>query len=588
MLPFKAPSPSKSSSKSSSPTNPFTDAMGVLKRHLPLVILFSFLANALLLVSSIYMLQVFDRVLSTGSLETLGWLTVITIVAIIAYGLLEHARRQMLSRTGTWLDSELSGPVLRRMVRARLSNTASDAGLSDVSDVRAFVSGDGILAFLDAPWSPVFILLIWLMHPMLGVIAVAGAVLLFLAGVLNDGLTRRRAQAMQQDARAGQQSGHQIVEGAVTLSALGMTDPMVRRWQQQRNAAALNGLRTGDITASLYNTSRALRLALQVLILGVGAYYVLQGALTGGAMIAASIILSRALSPVERSIGAWRAFVAARSGYRSLQALFADGDEVARVRLPAPTGRLEAAGLTFVPPGQERPTLNTVDFALAPGETCGIVGPSGAGKSTLCRLLVGAWGPSSGHVRLDGADVSRWDDADLGQHVGYLSQQVELFAGTVADNIARMRDADDADIIAAARMADVHDMILRLPDGYETDVGVHGGKLSGGQRQRLGLARALFGNPRLIVLDEPSSNLDTEGEAALVRALAALKEDGRTILVVTHQANLLRGADKILMLRDGQLAAFGTQENIMRALAARAAPQSPGPQRPAAAANPAE
>lgn len=578
MLPVKDPSPSRSGR----PVNPFNDAMGALRRHLPLVILFSFLANALLLVSSIYMLQVFDRVLSTGSLETLGWLTAITVVAIIAYGLLEHARRQMLSRTGVWLDSELSGPVLRRMVRARLSNKASDAGLGDIADVRAFVSGDGFLAFLDAPWSPVFILVIWLMHPMLGVIAVVGAVLLFLAGVLNDGLTRRRAQAMQQDARVAQQSGHQIVEGAVTLSALGMTDPMVRRWQRQRNAAAVNGLRAGDITASLYNTSRALRLALQVLILGVGAYYVLQGALTGGAMIAASIILSRALSPVERSIGAWRAFVAARSGYRSLQALFAGGDDAARLQLPAPTGRLEAAGLTFVPPGQDRPTLNKVDFALTPGETCGIVGPSGAGKSTLCRMLVGAWAPSSGHVRLDGADVSRWDDMDLGQHVGYLSQQVELFAGTVADNIARMRDADDDAIIAAARMADVHDMILRLPDGYETDVGVHGGKLSGGQRQRLGLARALFGSPRLIVLDEPSSNLDTEGEAALVRALATLKEDGRTILVVTHQANLLRGADKILMLRDGQVAAFGTQEDLMRALAARPAPHRSVVQNPAA------
>lgn len=560
----------------------FDAVMASVRRQGPALLLFSFLANLLLLASSIYMLQVFDRVLSSGSIDTLMWLTVIAVGAIIAYGLIEQARSRLLSRIGLWLDNELSPPVLRRSMRARLSGVPSEAGLGDVADLRGFIGGDAVTAFLDAPWVPVFIAVIWLIHPALGMIAVGGAVLLFISAIVNDLLTRRGAQQSGAAVRRNHQAAQQFVENAETVSALGMTQAMLARWQERQRQAQARGIAASDVTAILFNASRSLRLALQVAILGTGAFFVLAGEITAGGMIAASIILSRALAPVERSINAWRKFTAARAAHRNLAELFREtGDDVERLRLPRPAGHLAVESLRYLPRGATRPILSGVEFRLEPGQTCGIIGPSGAGKSTLCRLLAGAWTPSYGHVRLDGADIATWDDDDLGRHVGYLPQQVELFAGTVAENIARMSQADDDAIVAAAKLAGVHDMVLRLPDGYDSDVGVHGHKLSGGQRQRLGLARALFGDPVLIVLDEPASNLDGEGDEALYRALTALKEQGRTILIVAHQPSTLRTADKILMLKDGMQANFGDRDEVLKAL--MAGRRAPTPARAAAA-----
>jgi PrtD family type I secretion system ABC transporter len=308
------------------------------------------------------------------------------------------------------------------------------------------------------------------------------------------------------------------------------------------------------------------------LILGTGAWFVLQGELTGGGMIAAAIILSRALSPVERAIGAWRGYVSARTARKNLANLFgADGSDNASLTLPKPTGELTIENLRYQPQNAKAPIIKQANFHLDPGETCGIIGPSGSGKSTLCRLIVGAWKPTFGHVRLDGADVASWNPDELGQHIGYLPQTVELFPGTIAQNIARMRECDDASVIEAAQCADVHEMVLRLPDGYDTDVGVHGHLLSGGQKQRIALARALFGEPTLIVLDEPSSNLDSQGEQALHRVLVTLKEQGRTVLVVAHQPSTLRTADKVLMLKDGMIASFGERDQVLRSLMRRPA-----------------
>jgi PrtD family type I secretion system ABC transporter len=533
---------------------------------------FSFATNLLLLVTSIYMLQVFDRVLSSGSLDTLLWLTIVAVFAIAVYGVLELARRRLLSRTGAWLDTQLAGPVIRRSVDARLSGVRSEAGLADVQAMKSFLSGDAILAFLDAPWMPVFILVIWLLHPALGLLAIAGAIILFVAAIVNDHLTRRlfeKARAAQQH---NQSAAQQYLDHGETVRALGMLGPLIDVWQRDRRDIHDDAERGAAVTHALTYLTRTVRLTLQVLILGTGAWFVLQGELTGGGMIAAAIILSRALSPVERAIGAWRGYVSARTARKNLANLFgADGSDNASLTLPKPTGELTIENLRYQPQNAKAPIIKQANFHLDPGETCGIIGPSGSGKSTLCRLIVGAWKPTFGHVRLDGADVASWNPDELGQHIGYLPQTVELFPGTIAQNIARMRECDDASVIEAAQCADVHEMVLRLPDGYDTDVGVHGHLLSGGQKQRIALARALFGEPTLIVLDEPSSNLDSQGEQALHRVLVTLKEQGRTVLVVAHQPSTLRTADKVLMLKDGMIASFGERDQVLRSLMRRPA-----------------
>lgn len=544
----------------------FTAVMAAIRRQAPTLIAFSFVANLLLLVSALYMLQVYDRVLASGSMDTLLWLTVMALAAIAVYGLFEQARRLILGRIGAWLEGELSGPVIRRSMDARLAGAnGADAGLKDVADLRGFVGGDGVLAFLDAPWTPVFITVVWLLHPGLGTLATAGAVILFLAALANDFLTRGRQQRASVALRHNQADALRYVESAETIAPLGMTSTVLARWQAQRRDAQAERQCLAETTVAIVSGTRALRIALQVLILGLGAYYVLKGQLTAGGMIAASIILSRALAPIERSIGAWRSFVSARAAHRNLTRLLGVTMAAAKpVRLPRPEGRLVVQELCYLAPNSGDRILKNVSFVLEPGQTGAIVGPSGAGKSSLCRLIVGAWKPSDGHVRLDGAEVSAWDSEDLGQYVGYLPQQVELFPGTVAENIARLREVESAPVIAAAKRAGIHELILHLPDGYQTDVGLHGSRISLGQRQRLGLARALFGDPPLIVLDEPNSNLDSEGDQALIRALTYLKQQGRTVLIVTHQLIPLQLTDKILVLKEGSVVMFNNRDQVQK------------------------
>jgi ATP-binding cassette subfamily C exporter for protease/lipase len=535
----------------------------------------SFAVNLLLLVSSIYLLQVFDRVLSSGSLDTLIWLTAAAVVATGAYGVLELARRRYLSRMGAWLDTELAGPVIRRGVDARLSGAPRRAGLSDVQELRTFLGGDAILAFLDAPWMPVFVFIIWLMHPVLGWLAAIGAGVLFAVAIVNDLLTRKLSQETRAALRRSQRAAQRYVEHAETVRPLGMLGPLLLAWQGDRRDIRSDGERTAAVTQGLTYLTKSIRLALQIFVLGAGAWLVLRGELTGGGMIAASIILSRALSPVERALGAWRSFVSARSASANLGQLFRDseGGRDGALSLPKPQGRLAIEELRYQPRSSDQALIARIDLDLGPGETCGVIGPSGSGKSTLCRLIVGAWRPTAGHVRLDGADIWSWHPDELGRHVGYLPQDVELFPATIAQNIARMRSGDDEAVLKAAQMADVHEMILRLPDGYNTDLGEHGHRLSGGQKQRIGLARALYGDPSLVVLDEPAANLDSPGEHALHRALVKLKESGRTVIVVAHQPSTLCTADKVLVLKEGRAAALGQRDEVLRALMARSVEQ---------------
>lgn len=546
-------------------SNPLHDALRETRGQWPSLFVLSFLANILLLTSSVYMLQIFDRVLASGSVDTLIWLTVIALVAIAVYGVLEYARRLVLNRTGAWIEAELSPPVMRRAIAARLARGRSEADLNDVADMRSFVAGDAILAFFDAPWTPVFIAVIWMMHPLLGVIAIGGAVVLFVVALINDRLTRKKSAAAGRQMKTARRDAGQFIGNAETLAGLGMIGAVVRRWQSLHAAGDAQARRAGDITSLLFNLSRALRLGLQVAILGAAAWLVLQAELTAGGMIAASIILSRALSPVERAISAWKSYGSYRAARGRLATLFAkSGAPQERIELPRPKGQLSLTGVSLMAPATGTPILKGIGFQLAAGEICGVLGPSGSGKTTLCKLLVGAWAPSMGVIRLDGADVADWDSESLGAHVGYLPQSVELFSGTVAENIARLGEIDDAKVLAAAQAAGAHEMILSLPEGYETDIGQYADQISGGQRQRIGLARALYGDPALLVLDEPNSNLDGMGEAALLTALRGIKERSATVILVSHLPHLLRLTDRVVVLKDGAVARFGPRDDVLQ------------------------
>ena len=549
--------------------------MHLARRQAPSLLIFSLLANILLLASTVYMLQIYDRVLSSGSIDTLMWLTLAVIGAITVYGLLEQARRMILGHISQWLDDQLSVPVIERAMEARLAGSSSlEAGLKDVADLRGFVAGDGMLTFLDAPWTPVFLAFMWLLHPALGLVGIVGAILLFCGALANDFLTRRKGQEAMLGLRRNQAAASQYIDGAETLRSLGMSEPALQRWEEKQQSLMTVQAQLLGRTTSIGSLSRSLRLALQVAVLGLGAYYVLRGELTAGSMIAASILLSRALAPIERSIGAWRSLVTARTARRNLMRLFADtgSRQSGGVILPRPQGRLKLEDVYYSAPGTQQTLINKVAFNVVAGETCGVIGPSGSGKTTLCRLMVGTLRPSLGHVRLDGAEVANWPCDQLGMHIGYLPQQVELFPGTIAENIARLRDVDSAAVIAAAQFAGIHDMILRMPNGYQTEVGPHGIRISRGQRQRIALARALFGNPALIVLDEPNTGLDSDGEMALFNVLHHLKERGCTVILVSHQTNLLRTADHIAFMHDGAVKMFGTRDEVLGTLGGQPKP----------------
>ncbi|WP_037382484.1 type I secretion system permease/ATPase [Sinorhizobium americanum] len=565
-------------------TTRLQEVISAIRRQFPLLILLSCLLNLLLLVSSIYMLQVYDRVLSSGSLDTLLWLTLIAIFAVVIYGALEQARRVVLGRAAGWLDSELNAPMLKRAMEVRLAGKEGRAGSRDVTDLRSFYAGDAVLALLDMPWSVIFLAFIWALHPALGVVATGGAAILLGLALTNDALTRDRQKRVAAVTKAHQENAMRYVDGGETIRPLGMAQAVFDRWRRRQAEVVAEQQLLADRTTTILSISRSLRLILQIAILAVGAYFVLLGEMTAGAMIAGSIVMGRALAPIERATGAWRSFVAARNAHANLKELFAgtsNGDHD-RVTLPRPKGGLAFENVFYFPPGTQEPVLSAINFAIQPGENCAVVGPSGAGKSTLCRLAVGAWKPTKGHVRLDAADVFDWDPEELGPHIGYLPQQVELLPGTVAQNIARFREVDSTALIRAAEVAGVHELILSLPDGYETEIALHSQRISLGQRQRLGLARALYGDPAFVVLDEPNANMDEAGDRALIEALTTLRQLRTTVLIVTHRASVLKCADKVLALHSGAVAAFGPREQMVR----QVQPAGSAPARPMQAPRP--
>lgn len=536
--------------------------------------LFSLAMNLLLLVPSLYMLQVFDRVLASRSTETLVMLTLAAAGALAVMAVLDALRARLLSAAAAGIDGVLGPRVLDGLFAnaAKLGGADYVHGLRDVGILRGFLTGTGIFAVFDAPWMPIYLLVIFLFHPLLGAIALAGAAALIALAVLNEKLSRERLEHMQAAARRATRYVDAGLRNAEVASALGMLKAMTGRWAGLNAQVERLQVETGRTAAHVGGSTKFLRQFLQVAMLAAGAHLVIDQHVTSGVMMAATIILGRALAPVEALIAGWRGLVDARGAYGRLDRLLQSrAARTKKTALPPPAGRLAAERVVFSVKSADKAILKGVSFALQPGESLGLIGPSASGKSTLARLLIGVWQPTAGVVRLDGADVAAWPRESLGAHIGYLPQDVELFSGTVAENIARLGKPVSAAVVDAASRANAHEMILALPQGYETQIGEGGAALSGGQRQRIGLARALYGRPRLVVLDEPNASLDAEGEAALMRAMAGMKKEGVTLVVISHRPSILANVDKLLVLQGGALAAFGPREEVLSAMA-RAVP----------------
>jgi ATP-binding cassette subfamily C exporter for protease/lipase len=536
---------------------------------------FSCVINLLMLIPTLYMLQVYDRVLVSRNTATLVMLTLMTLGLYVLMCLLELVRSRVLVRVGTRLDLLLANRVFgAAFERALQSQAGSPAkALSDLTEMRQFITGAGIFAFFDTPWTPVFLIVAAMLHPLIGLFCLIGASILLALAWLNEMVTRKPLAEATTHAMAAGQYANNNLRNAEVIEAMGMLGNIRQRWhERQQKFLALQTL-ASDRAATISAASRFIRITLQSLILGLGAWLLLENEVTGGAMIAGSLLMGRALAPVDQVIAVWKQWAGARAAYfrlNTILAAFPAPQE--RLALPAPRGEVALEGVSAAPPGAKLAVLKNVSFRINCGDVVGVIGPSAAGKSTLARLLVGVWRAQAGTVRLDGADVASWDKAQLGPSLGYLPQDVELFEGTIAENIARFGELRSEAIVAAARMAGAHEMILRLAQGYETPAGIDGSALSGGQKQRIGLARALYGNPALVVLDEPNSNLDDAGEAALVAAIGALKARGRTVVLISHRVSTFAAVDKILVLRDGMVAGYGPRDEVLAAL--RQAPQA--------------
>jgi len=535
--------------------------------------LFSMFINVIGLVPSIYMLQVYDRVLQSRNVTTLVMLTVIMLGFYLMLGMLELARSKLLIRIGAQLDMKLNNRVFVASFEKNLKRAGGNAGqaLGDLTNVRQFLTGNGLFAFFDAPWAPIYLAVIFFFNPWLGVFALVAALILFSLAWATELSTRKPLAEATQIAASANNYATNNLRNAEVIEAMGMLDNLRHRWLQKQMRFLSLQNEASDKAASISAATKSVRIAVQSLVLGGGALLVIEGQLTPGGMIAASILLGKALQPVEMAIGVWKQLLGARTAYHRLEELLQEHPErPSGMELPAPTGRLLLEEVMAAAPGSHALILKQVGFNVAPGEIVGVIGPSASGKSTLARLLVGVWPTLGGKVRLDGADIYTWDKNLLGPSVGYLPQDIELFEGTIAENIARFGDVDAGQVVEAAKLAGVHEMILRFPKGYDTQIGDSGSALSGGQRQRIAFARAIYGNPSFVVLDEPNSNLDDVGEAALIRAIQELKRRGTTVILITHRTSIISVVDKLLLLVDGMLQLYGPRDQVLLAIQQRA------------------
>ena len=543
------------------------------RRSFVYVGLFSLFINLLMLVPPLYMLQVYDRVITTRSQETLLMLTLVVVFLFMVMGALELVRSRILVRVGNRLDVLLSPRLYGAMFKRSLTTPGKPSAqpLNDLTTLRQFLSGNGLFAFFDAPWVPVYIGVLALFHPWFGLFALGAGLVLAVIALINEKTTRQLLADANGQHVLSQDLANSNLRNAEVLHAMGMLPGIQGRWAARHREYLALQSKASDRAGLLTNTSKILRLMFQSLILGLGAYLVLAGDLTPGMMIAGSILMGRALAPIDQMINGWKGFSGARTARARLEELLeAVPAEAPSMPLPIPKGRLKLEAVNAAPPGERLPTLKDINLTLAKGEHIAVVGPSASGKSSLARVVLGLWPVQLGCVRLDGADISQWKRTALGPHLGYLPQDIELFDGSIAENIARFQEVDAQLVVQAAQSAGVHEMILRLPQGYDTWLSHGGGALSAGQRQRIGLARALYGKPVLVVLDEPDANLDASGEQALAECLMRLRREGTTALIITHRQRLLQQVDRILVLNDGQvvsLAAPMREPPVARAVA---------------------
>ncbi len=528
--------------------------------------IFSFFVNILMLTVPLYMLQIFDRVLAGHSADTLIYLSLIAIGALLVLGLLDLSRSRVLVRISHWLDNQLGAQALGKGPDDMLTggNYASQS-LRDIATVRGFLSGPSIFSLFDSPWVPFFLLIVFLLHPLLGMIATIGAVLLFILALVNEILTAGLLMMASQQQMKNQYAVDKTLLNSEAIQAMGMLPNIVVKWFHDNEKVLNLQSLASDRAGLILSISKFTRLATQLLILGMGAYLVIKNQLTPGSMIAGSIIASRALAPIEQTIGTWKQWKAARRSYDRLRQYFLSASARGEgMELPKPKGSIKVENITYMPPGTRKPIIYGVDFQLDSGDILALIGPSGSGKSTLARLMLGIWKPVTGVARLDGANTFEWERTQFGEHVGYLPQNVDLFNGTIRENIARMKEGDDEAVINAAKQAGAHELILKFPGGYDFNIDTF--TLSGGQRQRIALARAFYGNPCFIVLDEPNASLDNDGDIALSNAIAEAKNRNTTMVLISHRPNLVQYADKIMILNQGRVQSFGPRDEILQQL----------------------
>lgn len=534
-----------------------------------MVAIFSFFVNMLMLTGPLYMLNVYDRVLGSRSLETLIALSVLVAFLYGCMGILDFVRGRVMGRIGARFQAQMDRRVFSAALKATTLNRApreAATGLRDLEAVQRLITSPALMALFDLPWSPLFFLGIFVFHPLMGALALVGAVVLIFVAVLNQATTRTPLERANATSFASETLGAQIRSESEMVHSLGMRGAAFDRWQIARGASLDATIGAADAAGTFTALTKAFRLFLQSAMLGLGAYLVLREELTPGAMIAGSILLGRGLAPIEMIVSQWAVFQKGREGWGRLSVLLGNiPAEKTRTNLPKPAARLVADQVTMLPPGGQQATLRMISFSVEPGQAVGIIGTSGAGKSTLARALTGVWKPAGGKIRLDGAALDQYDPDVLGQHIGYLPQRVQLFDGTIKENIARMSlSPDDAMVVTAAKKADAHEMILKLPDGYDTRVTATGGQLSGGQIQRVGLARAMYGDPVVLVLDEPNSNLDNSGSAALNKAVQQQKAAGGIVFVMAHRPDAIFHCDTLLVLENGTKRAYGPKDDVLR------------------------
>ncbi len=563
--------------------NEIAQTLGEFKGAFRTVGVFSAIINLMLLVPSLYMLQVYDRVLSSRNETTLLMLTLMVLGAYLFMSALEFVRSFVLIRVGAQLDMRINKRIYTAAFEQNLKKAGGNAGqaLQDLATVRQFLTGNALFAFFDAPWFPIYLIVIFLFNFNLGIFALCGTIVLIVLAYLNEAVSKKPMAEASGLAIAASNLATNNLRNAEVIEAMGMLPNLMARWFKL-HARFLQLQAEASEKAGIINAfTKFFRTSLQSLILGFGALLVLDGKITGGMMIVSSILMGRTLNPVEQLIGVWKTFGATRSAYNRLSELLeSNPPRLAGMPLPKPKGQITLETVSAAPPGSTIAVLKNLSFSIAPGDVLGVIGPSGAGKSTLARLLVGVWPAAVGKVRLDGADIFLWNKEELGSHIGYLPQDIELFAGTVAENIARFGDVDSEKVILAAKRTGVHELILQLQKGYDTLLGDGGAGLSGGQKQRIGLARAMYNDPSLLVLDEPNSNLDDAGEQALVAAIVDLRSRGKTLVLITHRNSALSITNKLLLLRDGSAQLFGPTDQVLATLAKavqqQAAANNPG------------